>query len=104
MIGGPGGNGPGPFFPAMLHVRVASCDETYRRALAAGGTSLSEPRDMEYGERSAGVRDMSGNRWYIAQPFLKSHWLPEMSDVTPYLHPKSPATVIDFAKRAFRRR
>lgn len=101
MIGGPGDNGPGPFFPAMLHVRVASCDETYRRALAAGGTSLSEPRDMEYGERSAGVRDTSGNQWYIAQPFLKSHWLPEMSDVTPYLHPKSAATVIDFAKRAF---
>jgi PhnB protein len=106
MIGSPavsadGAPTAGRFFPAMLHVRVGSCDETYRRALAAGGTSMLEPRDMDYGERGASVRDASGNHWYIAQPFAKTHWLPEMTDVTPYLHPKSAASLIDFATRAF---
>jgi PhnB protein len=104
MIGGPGGTSAGAgshYFPAALHVRVASCDETYRRALAAGGTSMLEPRDMDYGERGASVRDISGNHWYIAQPFAETHWLPQMSDVTPYLHVKSSAALIDFASRAF---
>jgi PhnB protein len=106
MIGSPalsadGSPTAGRFYPAMLHVRVASCDETYRRALAAGGSSTMEPRDMDYGERGASVRDTSGNNWYIAQPFAKTHWLPEMTDVTPYLHPKSAASLIDFTTHAF---
>jgi PhnB protein len=34
--------------------------------MAAGSTSLSEPRDQFYGERSGGVMDAWGNHWYIA--------------------------------------
>ena len=51
---------------ASLHLYVPDADATYRRAMAAGGTSLLEPTDMFYGERSGGVTDPCGNHWYIA--------------------------------------
>ena len=35
---------------------------------AAGGTSVHEPQDEEYGDRSAGVRGPCGNVWWLAQP------------------------------------
>ncbi|GGB90499.1 VOC family protein [Staphylococcus nepalensis] len=56
-------------FPSMqsaLHVFVEDTDSCYKRALEAGATSLYEPQDMPYGERSGGVKDESGNHWYIA--------------------------------------
>lgn len=55
-----------PPMPAMIHLYVEDCDATYERALAAGGTSEREPTDQFYGDRSAGVRDMAGNLWWIA--------------------------------------
>ncbi len=48
-----------------IHVYVPDVDRTYRSALAAGGTSVSEPRDLPYGDRSAGVRDPEGNLWWL---------------------------------------
>ena len=58
----------GPWQPmnAGLHVYVPDVDATYDRAIKAGGESLYEPKDMFYGERSGGVKDPSGNHWYIA--------------------------------------
>jgi len=55
-----------PQFPAMIHLYVDDCDAVYRRALAAGATSLREPADQFYGDRSAGVSDAFGNQWWIA--------------------------------------
>lgn len=52
--------------PAMLHLYLEEVDAVYRRALAAGATSLREPTDEFYGDRSAGVQDASGNQWWIA--------------------------------------
>ncbi|MEQ1948093.1 MAG: methyltransferase domain-containing protein [Bryobacteraceae bacterium] len=52
--------------PASLHLYVPDADATYRRALAAGGVSLQEPHDTNYGDRSSGVQDPAGNRWFIA--------------------------------------
>ena len=52
--------------PGALHLYVEDADAVYARALAAGGASLYEPVLKPYGERSAGVRDPSGNHWYIA--------------------------------------
>ena len=51
---------------AMIHLYVPDTDAVYRAALAAGATSLREPANQFYGDRSAGVRDPSGNHWYIA--------------------------------------
>jgi PhnB protein len=55
-----------PAMPAMIHLYLEDCDATYERALAAGATSEREPTDQFYGDRSAGVRDSTGNLWWIA--------------------------------------
>lgn len=52
--------------PCALHVYVDNCDDIYNRAVAAGATSLYEPMDHFYGERSGAVKDAFGNSWYIA--------------------------------------
>jgi PhnB protein len=49
-----------------MHVYVPDVDAVYRRAIAAGATSLSEPKDQFYGERSGNAIDAWGNHWYIA--------------------------------------
>ena len=54
-----------PAMPATVLVYVEDCDGAYKRALAAGGQSEREPENQFYGDRSAGVHDASGNRWYI---------------------------------------
>ena len=51
---------------AMLHLYVEDVDAVYEQALDAGGTSLREPTDEFYGDRSAGVADGFGNEWWIA--------------------------------------
>lgn len=58
----------GPWGPraVALHHYVPDCDAVYRRALAAGARSLSQPQEQSYGERNAGVVDGWGNHWYIA--------------------------------------
>lgn len=51
--------------PCSLHLYVNDADAVYKRALQAGATSTMEPADQFYGDRSAGVRDPSGNQWFI---------------------------------------
>ncbi len=63
MIGQPA---PGQELRAMLHLYVPDTDASYRSAIAAGAESIREPADQFYGDRSAGVRDLSGNQWWIA--------------------------------------
>lgn len=53
-------------FGAFLYVYVDDAEESYRRALAAGATSLEEPLDTPYGDRRAMVRDPFGNIFQIA--------------------------------------
>jgi len=52
--------------PSMFYLYVPDVDATYLRALNAGATSISAPTDQSYGDRSAGVKDVFGNQWYIA--------------------------------------
>ena len=56
----------GRSFPAMIHLYVENADEMYRKALEAGATSLREPADQFYGDRTGGVTDPFGNQWWIA--------------------------------------
>jgi uncharacterized glyoxalase superfamily protein PhnB len=103
MIGG-GGAGYGWKGESKLgafHVYVRDCDATYKRALAAGGTSLDEPADQFYGERSASVRDAEGNQWYIATFKGENYKSEGAPDVQPCLHPLRAEPVLNFIKRAF---
>ena len=50
----------------MLYVHVKDIDAVYQRAIAAGGTSVMEPMDQFYGDRTGSVKDPSGNQWEIA--------------------------------------
>jgi PhnB protein len=103
MIGG-GGAGvawKGEPMLGAFHVYVRDCDATYQRALQAGGMSLQEPADQEYGERTASVVDAAGNHWYIAT-FKDSGYKSEGAPaIQPYLHPLRAEPVVNFLKRAF---
>lgn len=52
--------------PVNLYMYVPDTDGVYQQALRAGGTSVMEPADQFYGDRNAGVKDPSGNCWWIA--------------------------------------
>jgi PhnB protein len=57
-----------PYQPmsSTFFLNVPDVDATYRRALTAGTTSIAEPTDQAYGDRTGGVKDPFGNQWYIA--------------------------------------
>lgn len=50
---------------ATVALYVRDADEWYQHALQAGATSVREPSDQFYGDRSAGVKDFAGNHWWI---------------------------------------
>ena len=52
--------------PGSLYLYLNEVDATYKRAIAAGGTSIMEPADQFYGDRNAGVKDSAGNIWWMA--------------------------------------
>lgn len=55
-----------PQMPSSIYLYVEHTDATYERALKAGGISIMEPADQFYGDRNAGVKDPTGNHWWIA--------------------------------------
>jgi uncharacterized glyoxalase superfamily protein PhnB len=54
--------------PGMFYLYVEDTDAAYRRALDAGAASVTPPGDQSYGDRTATIRDVSGNLWYLAAP------------------------------------
>ena len=55
-----------PAMPGFLHLYVEDADAYYARALAAGATSVQEPKDEFHGDRTSGARDPQGNLWWFA--------------------------------------
>src|SRR5262245_16638572 len=88
--------------PTAIHLYVPDVDDAYRRAIEAGATSTFEPADMPYGERSGGVVDPTGNRWYIATPTVALTEIAEgLHTVTLYLHPIGAERLMGFLESAF---
>ena len=52
--------------PSSLDLYVPNVDRVYQHAVKAGGSTVMEPTDMFYGDRSGSVKDPSGNSWFIA--------------------------------------
>ena len=60
---------PTPEFPAMpvsIFMYVHEPDVLYAQALAAGAESVMPVTTQPHGDRYGGVRDRSGNMWWIA--------------------------------------
>ncbi len=63
--------GDGTHKTGQLFMYVEDVDALYQRAIQAGETSLMPPSNRGWGEgeelvRGAGVKDPSGNTWYLA--------------------------------------
>jgi PhnB protein len=91
----------GPQRTTAFHVYVKDTDAAYERALKAGAASLGAPAEMPYGERGAGVKDASGNVWYIATAH-GDHYVPaHVHTLNVYLHPLRAEPLLAFMTRAF---
>jgi PhnB protein len=55
-----------PAMAAAIYLYVPDVDATYKRALGLGAKSVREPSDQTWGDRVGGVKDTSGNTWWIA--------------------------------------
>lgn len=83
--------------PTAIHLYVPDVDQMYERALKAGAKSLMPVADQPYGERSGGVEDVHGNRWYLATPFVPLQTIAkDLHTVTVYFHPIGAQRFIDF--------
>ncbi|WP_188192687.1 VOC family protein [Nonomuraea sp. SYSU D8015] len=54
-----------PPTPGFLRLYVPDADATHRRAVEAGGTSVTEVTHLYFGDRVGRVRDPFGNLWWI---------------------------------------
>jgi len=51
---------------AGIYLYVPDVDATYKKALSLGATSLRAPVNESWGDRVGGVKDNSGNTWWLA--------------------------------------
>jgi len=52
--------------PTMFYLYVPDAEASYFRAMNAGASSVHAPADQPYGDRTAAVKDVFGNMWYLA--------------------------------------
>ena len=102
------GEAHGPYqpMPTVYHLYVDDTDAAYRRAVEAGGLSLSEPADQAWGYRNAGVQDPGGNQWWINAPIepmaqQAQEAATDLRTLTPFLLVRDVTKTVDFLKRAF---
>jgi PhnB protein len=56
-----------PPTPGFLRLYVPDGDETFRKALAAGATAVTELTELFWGDRVGRVQDPFGNLWWIQE-------------------------------------
>jgi PhnB protein len=54
-----------PATPAFLRLYVDDAEATHRKAVEAGGTSVTEVTHLAFGDKVGRVRDPFGNLWWI---------------------------------------
>jgi len=55
-----------PSMAAAIYLYVPDTDATFKRALSLGARSVREPHTETWGDRVAGIKDTSGNTWWLA--------------------------------------
>jgi PhnB protein len=76
--------------PSTLYFYVPNIDATYKQAMTAGATSVIEPATMFYGDRTACVRDVAENDWWIATR-IENPTLEQIQErATAFFKQKSP--------------
>ena len=83
-----------------LHIYLDDVDEAYRRALAAGATSIYAPMDQPYGDREAGVVD-HGTEYFLATHKENGPRPPGFGTVTPMFRAEGAERLVTFLKEAF---
>ena len=56
-----------PASSAAFYLYVSDADASFAQAVAAGAENIMDVADMPYGDRQGGVRDPSGNIWWISE-------------------------------------
>jgi len=56
-----------PAMPGSYYLYVDDADAAMAQAVAAGASAVMAVSDKPYGDRQGGVRDCSGNLWWISQ-------------------------------------
>ena len=90
-----------PPLPMDLILAVPDANEAYKRALAAGATSIYPPTSQTWGDLDAGVEDLSGNRWYVTTRRVLGHSPADQPAIVPGARARNAAQLITFYKNAF---
>jgi len=88
-----------PEEPSGLSVSVPNVDETYKKGLEAGATSIVEPNDYGWG-RFGGFKDQFGNTWWMNET-PKADPKKEQPALRPYFSLKDAGAFLDFLKKVF---
>jgi PhnB protein len=100
MVGG-AGTWKGPARPAGMLIYVDDVNETYRRAMEAGATSIHEPVMQAYGDYEGSVTDVAGNNWYITKRKVSEYAPAGFGDILLGFMPHGSAQFVDFITAAF---
>jgi uncharacterized glyoxalase superfamily protein PhnB len=65
------GDGAMKAMPGAYYIYVEDVDGTFEKAIASGAEKIFEPSDMPYLDRQAGVKDSSGNVWWISRHLVE---------------------------------
>src|SRR5262249_28795366 len=85
-----------------LHLYVKNADDAYRIAMEGGGQSLYSPQDMDYGDREGGIKDPSGNHWYIGTHKIRTGFVPAgLGNITVGFSVKGAVEFLAFLRQAF---
>jgi uncharacterized glyoxalase superfamily protein PhnB len=89
-----------------MHLHVDDVDALAARAVRAGASMVSAPKDYEHGERQCRVRDPFGHEWLLGQDITGSSATatmasPPQPNVFPGLRYRDEPGAMDWLERAF---
>ena len=89
-----------------MHLHVDDVDALAARAVRAGASMVSEPKDYDHGERQCRVRDPFGHEWLLGQDITGASATatmasPPQPNVFPGLRYRDEHGAIDWLERAF---